>query len=139
MTPHHFDIEVTHFDIEQAVRETTAYCVVATAIGRVIPEATFIQVETQTIRFSRSDLGERWVYLTPRAVQEYIVAFDAGDEITPFTVNLRDPAISPVRAKTAKRLTLRGVSKHSSEALQPSKTRCYGQRVLRVNRKLADV
>lgn len=83
-------IEVTESDIERAHRSDSYKCVVAQAVARTVTDATRIEVDTQTIRFTRGT-GERWLYLTPYAVQGYVIAFDAGDDIEPFTFQLRDP------------------------------------------------
>jgi hypothetical protein len=96
-----FNIEVTERDIEKAKRNDSYICIVSQAIARAIPDATRIETDTQTIRFSHA--GERFVFLTPYAVQGYVIAFDAGDPIQPFTFQLRDP----VRVKSQK-LTAKG-------------------------------
>ena|SRR5215831_3564918 len=86
-------ISITDKDIEKAHRNNSYKCVVAQAIARTIPDAHHIEVDTQTIRFT--DRHERKAYLTPYAVQGYVVAFDAGDHIEPFSFQLRKPV--PVR------------------------------------------
>jgi hypothetical protein len=85
------NVEVTERDIERAHRNDSYLCVVAQAIARTVPDATRLEVDTQAIRFTRS--GTRYLYLTPYAVQGYIVAYDAGDKIEPFAFQLRDPKI----------------------------------------------
>lgn len=82
-------IEVTQEDIDRAHVKDSYRCVIATAIARQIPEATKIEVDLQTIRFTRGD--ERLIFLTPYAAAGYVVAFDAGDEIQPFDFSLRNP------------------------------------------------
>jgi len=82
-------IEVTEQDIERAHRSNSYHCVVAQAVARTVKDARSIDVDIQTIRFTRD--GGRWIFLTPYAVQGYIVAFDAGDPIEPFTFELRNP------------------------------------------------
>jgi hypothetical protein len=84
-----FDIRVTQDDIDRAHRNDSYHCVVAQAIARAIPEATNIDVDTQTIRFTLK--GERLWYLTPYAVQGYVIAFDAGDHIEPFRFRIDSP------------------------------------------------
>jgi hypothetical protein len=83
------NIDVSERDIERARRNDSYTCVVAQAIAHAVPDATHLEVDSQTIRFTRG--GIRYLYLTPYAVQGYIVAFDAGDEIRPFSFQLRDP------------------------------------------------
>lgn len=102
-----FNIEVTEKDIQKAKRNDSYVCVVSQAIARAIPDATSIETDTQAIRFTRN--GQRYVYLTPYAVQGYVIAFDAGDEIKPFSFQLRDPA----KVK-GKRRTPTGLKAHAA-------------------------
>jgi hypothetical protein len=83
-------VEVTQADIAKAEPKASGRCVVATAIARTIPDATRIEVDVQTVRFTRD--GERHVFVTPYPVSGYVVAFDAGDEIHPFTFRLNESA-----------------------------------------------
>ena len=85
-----FSIIVTEADIERAHRNDSYHCVVAQAIARKIPDATRVEVDTQSIRFTRPGLG-RVTFFTPYSVQGYVVAFDAGDEIGPFRFLLKNP------------------------------------------------
>jgi hypothetical protein len=96
-----YPIEITEEDIAKAKRNDSYACVVAQALARTIPDAHHIDVDTQSIRFTRGP--RRLVYLTPYAVQGYVVAFDAGEAIEPFTFILREPS----KVKT-KRLTALG-------------------------------
>lgn len=86
-------IEVTPEDIRRAIIADSYKCVVSQAIARTIPDATNIEVDIQTVRFTRQTTKNRYVYLTPYTVQGYIVAFDAGDSIEPFIFTLRNPQI----------------------------------------------
>lgn len=90
-------VHVTEADIAKALANDSAHCVVAQAIARQEKGATRIEVDTQTIRFSKA--GERFAYLTPPVVQAYVVAFDAGDPVEPFDFSLR----GPIEARTVQR------------------------------------
>lgn len=79
-------IKITQAEIDKAKPQKSGACLVARAIAAKFPDASRIDVDQQTIRFTRN--GERWVYLTPWAVQRYIVEFDAGDPIDPFEFSL---------------------------------------------------
>lgn len=81
-------IAVTQDDIDRALRRKSGRCVVATAVARSIPDATRVEVDLQTVRFTAD--GERRVYLTPPAASGYVVAFDAGDDIHPFAFKLSE-------------------------------------------------
>lgn len=95
-------IKVTEDDIAEAHRGDSYICVVSRAIARQIPQACRIDTDLQTIRFTRTDTGERLAYLTPYTVQGYIVAYDAGDPILPFTFLLRNPQRIQRKLRTEK-------------------------------------
>jgi len=84
-----YNIEVTEKDIAKAKRNDSYIWVVSQAIALAISDATRIETDTQTIRFTKN--GDRLVFLTPYAVQGYVIGFDAGDPIQPFSFQLRSP------------------------------------------------
>lgn len=126
------NIEVTAEDCAEGCRCTEHYCVVATAIGRIIPAANRIEVNVNTIRFTlkqpKTGKTFRYVYRTPDAVRNYIRDFDAGQDARPMKFVLDQPEITelpppkPGRAKTP-----------SFKAKEPAKTRrsvrVFGERV----------
>src|SRR5258708_3609204 len=93
MSVHRYQIKVTQQDIDAGVRNSSAHCIVATALGFQLPEATRISIDAQTIRFSVG--RERFTFLTPLAVQQYVIAFDAGDfkALKPMEFVLDNPMI----------------------------------------------
>lgn len=91
-------VSVTEADIARAKRNDSYLCVVAQAVARTVPDATKIDVDTQTVRFTSG--GRRFQYLTPYGVQGYVIAFDAGDKIEPFAFQLRNPRITNPKRKT---------------------------------------
>ena len=95
-----FNIDVSEADIAKAKRNDSYMCVVTQAIARAIPDATRIETDTQTIRFSRN--GQRLMFLTPNAVTGYIIGFDAGDPIEPFAFQLRNPIQAAHKRMTEK-------------------------------------
>ena len=98
-TPTRVTVKVTETDIARAHVNDSYLCVVSQAIARTVPDATHIETDTQSIRFSVD--GERRIYMTPYAVQGYVIAFDAGDDIEPFTFQLRDPRRAKRKVRTA--------------------------------------
>lgn len=92
-------VYVTQEDIDKAWRNNSSKCVVAQAIARTIPHATRVDVDVQTVRFTDSE-GVRRVYLTPMAVEKYVIDFDAGDPIEPFKFGLYDTQRVNVPRKT---------------------------------------
>lgn len=90
--PNRIRIEVTERDIERARVNDSYHCVVSQAIARSVPTATHIETDTQAIRFTVE--GERRIYLTPYAVQGYVIAFDAGEAIEPFSFQIDRPQVT---------------------------------------------
>ena len=107
-------IDVNAVDVARAYKNDSYHCVVAQAIARKLPHATHIEVDTQSIRFSMD--GERRVYLTPWIVQGYVIAFDAGDPIEPFTFSLQKPTITKRRTRTAVGLAAHKAAREAREA-----------------------
>jgi len=81
-------IHVTQEDVDKALRRNSARCVLATAVARSIPGASKVAVDLQALRFTLD--GERHVYFTPPAAVGYVIAFDAGDAIHPFSFRLSE-------------------------------------------------
>jgi hypothetical protein len=91
-------IDITDRDIARANRGDSYTCVVSQAVARTIKSATRIEVDTQTIRFTKD--GYRYIYNTPPAVQGYVVGFDAGDPVEPFSFQLRDARVARMYRRT---------------------------------------
>lgn len=104
-----FTFEVTEADIKKSRIDQgegdSFRCMVSTAIARQNDNASKIEVDLQTIRWS--DEGGRRVFLTPYEVAGYVVAFDAGEAIHPFRFTLRNPV--PALQKKAKTETAKRV------------------------------
>lgn len=94
-------LEAIQSDIDRAVQNNSSRCVIAQAIVRSIPTAKRVEVDMQTIRWTQD--GERIVYITPYAVQDYLIAFDAGDKIEPFKfkLNREQRMTSPLMKRNA--------------------------------------
>lgn len=85
-------IDVTPEDIawsEKHGRGDSSRCMVRTAVKRIFDGKRVI-VDNQHIRLTTVE-GERLLYDTPTAVQSYLVAFDDGIPIEPFSFFIRDP------------------------------------------------
>jgi hypothetical protein len=95
-----FKVDVTQEDIDKAHRNNSYKCIVAQAVARTIPDATRIEIDLQTVRFTRAATGERLLFLTPNIAAGYVVAFDAGDEMHPFSFNLSNPVKVTRRVRT---------------------------------------
>lgn len=96
-----YEVAVTHKDCVDGVRNNERLCVVATAIMRAQPEASRVEANVNTIRFSLKDQGKtyRLVYATPEIVRDYIRSFDAGLEPKPMKFVLDSPQIAEKESK----------------------------------------
>lgn len=113
--PARFTVSVTARDIEKAVRSSSGKCAVSIALARTRPGAHHIETDNQTIRFTDED-GHRWSYQTPWQVAQYVVDFDAGDELEPFSFRL-----DPSRAVEIKRRVRTQAGKETHNARQAAK------------------
>lgn len=161
----HVRVKVTEHDIAWAVRDDSSRCMVARALAREVVDASRIEVDTQTIRFSTHK--GRYAYLTPLTVQRYVASFDAGDPVQPFEFTIRNPmqirrrllspeerdmervehltespsATKPPLRRTAvaakdKPRTFENVGHRGPPRVFKTKKRTYGARVLRINQPM---
>lgn len=115
------DVTINEDDCREGCRGTERYCVVSTAIARLVPDANRIETNVHTIRFTLKGADgktRRYVYRTPELVREYVIGFDAGQEAKPMHFVLDNPQIAE------KTPTPRGKAKTPSFKAQASaKTR----------------
>lgn len=78
-------VEVTQKRIEAGVKRNSNHCMIAEAVKDSRPELSHIAVDIQTIRATNPKKRERYVWLTPRSVQEMIINFDRGVKPRPFS------------------------------------------------------
>jgi hypothetical protein len=81
---------VTAEDITTAVPRNSNTCMVAESLKRAKPKLRHIAVDIQTIRATDPEKGERYIWLTPRSIQQAIVDFDAEIKPKPFQFKLWD-------------------------------------------------
>lgn len=91
--PPHFTIEITQADIDGAVVRDSGHCIFADGIKRFLTDKKHmniagVSVDVQTIRFTDREKRQRYVYLTPRAVQVALVQYDQGIKPEPFIFRL---------------------------------------------------
>jgi hypothetical protein len=86
-------VEVTEEVIADSIRRDSSHCMIAEAVRRAVPTATFVAVDLQTIRFTDKENRRRYVFLTPRRAQELLVKFDQGERPEPFRVRLSNPQV----------------------------------------------
>jgi hypothetical protein len=74
----HISVEQRHID--EAMRANSSHCAIALAIAEQVPTARFISVDVQTVRYSCSKRGVRYVFLTPHVAQSLVIGFNQGDD-----------------------------------------------------------
>ena len=82
--PTAYAISVSRETIERATQRDSRHCMIAEAIRDARPDAQFVSVDIQTIRFSIPFKRIRCTYLTPRIAQLALVRFDQGRSLEPF-------------------------------------------------------
>lgn len=85
-------ISISLEQILMAVRKNSHRCMIAEAIKEAEPHARRIVVDLQSIRWTDDQAGVRYSFFTPPIAQEALLAFDQGEEVEPFTFELRSPA-----------------------------------------------
>jgi hypothetical protein len=95
-------ITVTREIAQSAEQKNSSHCGIAEAIALTYPWAKGIAVDIQTIRFSNPKKRLRYVYLTPRTGQKYIVAFDQGEKTNELSFRLRGGHVMPMAGYTEK-------------------------------------
>lgn len=83
-------IDIDLETIFEAEQRDSSHCMIADAIKKQMPEASYVSVDLQTIRWTDSAKGLRYIYLTPRVAQVALVKFDQGMHTEPFSFQLRN-------------------------------------------------
>lgn len=84
-------VSVTKDHIENGVSKHSQHCMIADAVKEARPNAQYIIVDLQTIRFSDPEKGKRFTYLTPAVAQHNLLKFDQGKTVAPFSFSLTSP------------------------------------------------
>lgn len=87
-------LRATEEIIENSMARNSNHCVVAEALKEQYPHLTHISVDISTIRATDKAKKERYVWLTPRSVQQMIVDFDRGIKPKPFAFFCRDGQVT---------------------------------------------
>lgn len=77
-------VRVTSGNISYAKKGDSRRCMIANALQQVIPNAKYIIVDAQSIRYTDPKTHMRHVYLTPANAQRALIAFDKGATVKPF-------------------------------------------------------
>lgn len=81
-------IHVTPARIDESTRRNSGHCMIADSLKDAIPDAQFILVDVQSIRYSIPGRQVRYLHLTPLKAQRAIIAFDRGKKVAPFSFTL---------------------------------------------------
>lgn len=82
-------INVTQELIDKSTVKDSSHCMIAEAVKEAFPKARHVAVDLATIRFTDPGVGLRYIYLTPRHVQEALLDFDQGVKPEPFSLQIR--------------------------------------------------
>jgi hypothetical protein len=81
-------IYVADEQIDTSCRRDSHHCMIADSVKVAIPEAQYILVDVQSIRYTIASQQIRYCHLTPLRVQRAIIAFDRGKKVEPFSFEL---------------------------------------------------
>lgn len=87
------NITVTQTEIDKSMKRDSSHCMIAEAIKRHVPDASFVSVDLATVRFTDMHAGVRYIYLTPRSAQLALLRFDAGEKPEPFGFRLQGASV----------------------------------------------
>jgi len=133
-------IQINRTHIAKAIKGDAIHCMIAESIREKFPQARWILVDMQTIRWTDRQRGIRYTYLTPRSAQRALLKFDSGEPVIPFSMGLSQPIVRPIhplthravkkpnKAKSKKPNTAR--YKHKKIAPEAASIRRYGMRAL---------
>jgi hypothetical protein len=97
------EISVLDKHLAAAMRANSSHCAIAMAIADAVPWARRISVDLQTIRYTDTKRGVRYVFLTPHvAQQDVIIPFDQGEECKPVTFRMKPAFVVKAGARYAR-------------------------------------
>lgn len=87
-------VKISKKHIEEAVRGNSRHCMIADAIREQFgDEVKQVIVDAQSIRWTDPVKDLRYTYMTPPEAQAKLIAFDAGKEVQPFTIEIGKPVL----------------------------------------------
>jgi hypothetical protein len=96
VVPSRYKIEVTAENIQESCKTNARHCMIADAIACQFPKVRNISVDMMTIRWSDPEKGWRYIYLTPKPAQKALIAYDMGEQIEPFSFQVRSGHAVPM-------------------------------------------
>jgi hypothetical protein len=109
-------INVKANNVDRACTNNSHCCMIADAIRDRLNWATFIEVDTQTIRFNDRKKGIRYIYLTPPEAQKAIVLFDQGVKVPPFAFSLRQAFLQTKIMRARQKKAVKRSSEYTTRA-----------------------
>ncbi len=113
-------VSISGKNITESKVKDSHHCMIADAIKTKFPDARYIQVDVQSVRFSLPKKNKRFVYLTPAVAQKNLIKFDQGKKVEPFSFCLTTPArtrpIRPEPNKTRARKASQAANKRKNRA-----------------------
>lgn len=103
-----FKVTVTPELVERAVQRDSHHCMIAEAIKEQNPHFSRILVDLQTIRWTNTTTGKRYIALTPEEAAARLVDFDQGRPIDPFAFTMRIVQVTDAKPGNRGRKQLNG-------------------------------
>jgi hypothetical protein len=120
-------LKINSAHISGAIKGDASHCMIAESIRTKFPQARWILVDAQTIRWTDRSQRKRYKYLTPLAAQRALVKFDSDEPVAPFTINLGRPVIitplRPVAKRRPQNSKMTKGKKHSIGIASPKEMR----------------
>jgi hypothetical protein len=87
-------ITITQEILDRACRANAHRCMIAEAIKEQVPQASRVNVDLRTIRWSDSKKGLRYVYMVPPIAADALIRFDKGASLRPFRFRLANAHVT---------------------------------------------
>jgi hypothetical protein len=97
-----FVVKISKQYIDAAKPGDASHCMIAEGLKAEYPDARWVLVDLQSIRFTDRQKGFRYVYMTPRQVQRNLLNFDHGSKPAPFSFLLTGGRVKTISKKPAK-------------------------------------
>lgn len=125
------ELNVTAKLIDTGTRRDSHGCMIADAVNEQIPWAKYITVDTQSVRFTDTKAGRRFIYLTPPRAQKAILDYDSGKHVRPFRMTLSQGYTKRMRVRDPgyKEISSRHYTRDPNRVM-PSRYREFGLRQL---------
>ena len=95
------NLKITAELMASSIPADSGHCAIADAVTQQVKGATHVSVDLQTIRWTDQAAGKRYVFLTPARGQQFLLAFDRGIAVEPFTLRLPQASqVIPIKAKS---------------------------------------